>query len=413
MNTRSPVSIRLGAIVATGFLAACGGQSQDDTQIDDPGSIREIHSSITGGSLVSPLNTSWPYTATVQISASGGSSCSGLKLNAMWYLTASHCDFKTGQAVTVTNALVPSNGPSYNTTIAQAAHHPTTFSHPQLRYDLALVRLGDSNAIPTWTPGRFRAQVDNAGGRGVGYGCDLAPGSTNGGKKQWADFTTDADTDSHANVYWFKSYAIPSICAGDSGGPLYNIVNGSYYLTGITQAWNGPGNPNPVSVWARVNPAREWISAVISDLPGHNNFVHDSKGTFLSMNGSWCAEFYEFGTPGNMIQFPCKLADSLKQRFRIFSTTGGYEFRWLENSSKCLAIKGASTTVGAAVTVLPCDGSNNTRWVLAPNPIQPTYPFIQNMNSGYCMAAVSTDLFSNVTQEICVSDPALAWTFTL
>lgn len=409
MNTRSLLSTFLGAVVATGFVSGCGGESPDD---DATGSTGEIHGAITGGILVPTESVGWATHATVQLNVSGGSSCSGLKVNASWYLTAAHCGFKGGQAVTVTNALVPAGGPSYNTTIAQAENHPTTFRGAQLRNDLALLRLRDSNPITTMSPGRFAQQVDNAGGTGVGYGCDLAPGSTNGGQKQWADFITAADPDSHANVYWFDSFTNPSLCSGDSGGPFYNILNGNkWYLTGLAQAWGGAGRS--VSVWARVSPAREWISAVVSDLPGYNNFVDLNKGTFLNMASSWCAEFYQFGGPGSMLQFPCGLADDPKQRFWINFTNGGYEFRWLQDSNYCLAIQGASTANGAAVTVLQCDGSSNTRWVGQPNPNDAHYPLIKNLNSGKCMAAFDSTLFAGITQSTCTPGSSLGWAFTL
>jgi hypothetical protein len=334
--------------------------------------------------------------------------CSALKLNAFWYLTAQHCGFALG-AATVTNALVPSNGPSYNTTIAQFADHPTTFfSPPGLRYDLTMVRLADTNPIPSWTP-RYTLQVDNAGGRGVGYGCDNALGSTNGGKKQWADFSTAAHPDHGSNMYWFASYGDPSLCPGDSGGPFFRIINTKYYLTGNASGQNQLSNPH-FSTWGRVSPAQQWITAVAAGLGGYNDFGEGKEGTFLNKAGNSCATA---NGDSSMGQDFCRMADEPEQRFAVHIVGQFYEFRWVPLPSYCLAIQGASTADGAAVVVLPCDGSSNTRWLIDLFASDTHFAVVENINSGKCMVPSGTGFTGPITQRTCpTADPLFAWLFS-
>jgi hypothetical protein len=400
MNTvvRSPISKLLGTVVAISLLAGCGGQSQDDAASDETGTIGEMHSAITGGNLLGGNST--PYSSVVALS-----NCSALKLNGGWYLTAHHCAFAVGQNVTVTNALNPTNGPSYNTVIAEVANHPTTFLLPvvPLRFDLTLVRLVDGNPIPAWVP-RYVLQSNNAGGRGVGYGCDNAPGSKNGYQKQWADFSTAAYPDQGMNMYFFASYGDPSLCPGDSGGPFFRIINTKYYLSGLASGQNQGANPH-FSFWARINPANQWITAVAAGLPSFNDLRDGIEASFLNKAGNFCASYV-----GGLSQSWCRMAEEPEQRFAPHFAGGAqYEFRWIPDPSKCLAIQGASTAAGAPVTVLPCDGSNNTRWTVNLFAGDTRFALLINSNSGKCMVPSNPALGADITQQACLSDPLFAW----
>lgn len=396
-NTGSFASDYVRALMVVGVLAGCSGGGQDDTPLDTAGSLE---SAITGGNLVS--TPSAPYGSTVSI---GG--CTALKIAANWYLTAWHCGFTAGANVAVSNAQDPSTN-QFNTVISEVVKHPTTLVLANNHgFDLAMLRLQDTNPIVTWTP-RYAVQADPSSGRGIGYGCDLI--GPNWGKKTWADFNTIAYPDAVSNVNAFSSVGDPSLCQGDSGGPFFNIINTKYYLTGNASLQSQNSNPRG-SAWTRVSPARDWVEAVRASLPGKNDFSEGNQGTFLNMGSNWCSEG-AFAANNLMMQRACYMADDLNQRFDVHALGNSvYEFRHSSSPGNCLAIKAASTSNGAAVTTLPCDGSPNTQWGVSTIASNDTR-LIVNMNSGRCMRAGSPNKDTHITQATCALSPDFSWVFT-
>jgi len=402
MNQRigSKIWILVGGFTALGVLG-CGAASEGDRSTDEDSKLGEQGAAITGGGLVS--SGLRPYTSTVNLG------CTALKVAANWYLTASHCAFSV-------NENIPGFG-----VIDQSVVHPTAVINANHKgFDLRMLKLHDTNLTPAWTPS-YAAQADPGTGRAVGFGCDTAPGSTNGGQKQYADFITAANTDGVTNTYAFMSTGDPALCPGDSGGPFFNIVNKVPYLTGVASTQNqfdGPNNTHPtgilphVSGWARTNPAREWIEAVRADRPGVADFSEGNVGTFLSSSSNWCL-YSRSAANGTTSQQPCFMADDSQERFTVHAVGSGfYEFHSV-STGNCLAIKGASTADGAAVKTQACDGSDNTKWSMEGLAID-TFDFmVQNKRSGKCMRPNSNALQDPIIQSSCDFNNSLfRWAFT-
>lgn len=389
----------LAAAFTLAGALACAGEDPNSTEQTDEERVGEVNEAISGGSVVS--SNVAPFTSIVKL---GG--CSATKVSSRWYLTAWHCGFQAGAAVTVSNSNAGTGGTSHN--ITQVVNHPTTLGLTNgLGFDLAMVQLDTTNAIPSWTP-TYTVQ-DPSSGRSVGFGCDSI-NAANGGKKQFADYTTIHHPGAGANPYAFWSNGTnPQICPGDSGGPFFRIVNGTYRLSGVNSYYGSvPGSAGAGSGFARTYPAFRWIEAVRLNQAGKNDFSTGVTGSFINLWSNYCLRANgSIGTDAK--QDACYMASDTSQRFQVTAVGGGfYEFR---NSftGGCMAIKDASVANAALVTTRTCDGSDTTRWSVNGNS---DFNQIINKKSGKCLHTQATALGAAIDQNVCLNLTDYLWNFS-
>lgn len=381
----------LALVVGLGVVACSGSGAEDD--------LVEVSGAITGGVLGPSANP--PWTSVVKL---GG--CSGLKLDAFWYLTAAHCGFTTG-SVNVTNSL--DGGGSFAQTITVARQHPTSLNVPSTStyHDLALLKFATTNAIPAVNP-TFVVQPTPSAVETVismGYGCDLVTPS-NGGNKQWQFFPIEASVPASSGLpfpdaYFFGLSGVsPQTCPGDSGGPVFNSTTGTLPISGVNSGWwNGGGGG---SIFARVSPAVDWIASVRAGKAGKNDYTAGNVGTLVNRQSNWCLR----GDGSAATQTACGMSDNPQQRYKIVNAGSGF-VRFQNNSTgACLKVSLADNQT--IINALCSDTS--AQWQVSGTG---DYRQIKNkLFTGKCMRAVSTSHGAAIKQATCATTQDFYWMFS-
>lgn len=392
---RQRYALLLTSLAATSAIA-CG--AEDPGVIDDSEpEVGQIEQEITGGSLVT--NQFPPRGSVVRI---GG--CSGLKVGARWYLTATHCGFANGQSQTITNSLDGSGGTVH--TLSEVVNHPSSV---QLAvnyqwWDLTLIRVDSDNAIPVHTPSYSMQSVGDVG-TFFGYGCDNT--GANGGKKQVG---VSPPTEVPPDAPWpdldpntFFANGPPTVCPGDSGGPFFKVVNGQYQLAGMNRAVAGAG-----SYWNRIYGASDWIEAVKAGNVGHNNFTNGNAGTFINMYSNVCLAKISLLVAA--WQQPCRFLERAAQRFTVVISFGKMRFEGQgSNAGFCLGPQNGNTGSGVPITIVTC-GTTESNWT-SQNPVGQWRQF-KNEKSGLCMQSTSNTTGTSIVQGTCTNSQDVYWVFS-
>jgi hypothetical protein len=387
---RQCFALLLTTLVATSAIA-CGAADPSITN-ESESEVGQIEQEITGGSLVG--NSLPPWGSAVRI---GG--CTGLKVGARWYLTATHCGFANGQSQTITSSLDGSGGTVH--TLIEVANHPSSF---QLAvnsqwWDLTLVRVDSDNAIPIHTPTYSPQNVGDTG-YFFGYGCDNTGG--NGGKKQ---FGISLPTGVPPDAPWpdldpscFYANGAPTVCPGDSGGPFFKVVNGQYQLAGMNRAVSGAG-----SYWNRIYGGADWINAVKAGLPGHNNLTNGNSGTFINMSSNDCLG-------SDFKQDACRFREDSTQRYFVVVSEGKTRFKICGfEKCFCLGPVGGGTAAGVEIRNVTC-GTTESNWT-SQNAIGQFRQY-KNEKSGKCMRSTSTASGTSIVQGTCANTQDYYWVFS-
>lgn len=385
---RQRYALLLASFVAISAIA-CGAEDpsvRDESESD----VGKIAQDITGGTLVADNNGA-PRSSVVkiQIGGVGGISCTGLKVGALWYLTANHCGFLQGQLVTTTNAL---DGNFTNDhSIVQVFDHPTDFLSRvtmanTAAWDLTLVQVEYDDGIPSHTPSYAVSLVGDTG-TFFGYGCDSL-NAGHSGKKQIGISSPTVNSNSFPGTLIYAT-GTPQSCSGDSGGPFFKIVNGVYRLAGTDRGHDANG-----TWWNRVFGASQWIDAVKAGLPGHNDLSNGKEGTFLSKTSNSCmGSFYT--------QQSCRFLESADQRFTVVVSGGNLRFVGQgNNAGQCLGV--ADTFSGTAITHVAC-GTPASNWTTQNPDASGRYRQYKNVWAQHCMRSVSLGNGTGYDQQPCSS----------
>jgi hypothetical protein len=233
--------------------------------------VAEMTEAITGGTLV-PEGAD-PHA--VAIGDPNGSNipdhkCSGTKIGSRRFLTVAHCNRQAETQVVVSNSLDRSGGTTVD--ITSVARH-ATYLLGGPHHDVAIFDVSQSTpSIPILNAFRPSRVATNVQGALTAYGCDGTPGSTNDFKKQYAFFTTVSSGNALLDLTVISTAQPPSLCNGDSGGPLHVKRIGIWEIAGVAV-----GNAASTSNFVRVSSVYAWLKD-----PRINVLASGRKGFLLN-----------------------------------------------------------------------------------------------------------------------------------
>lgn len=223
MNTTCKLLL---AAAVSAFVTACGGGDEAELPSDE---------ALCSSAGVSPLvvngaSCAQPGRAAAVIlgisSPSGTSLCSGTMITPTKVLTAAHCISADTRRVVA--GVWAANGTVSGKAAKRWAVHPQYQRTPSaLINDVAVVEL--SSPMPNLTMAVLES-ADTSAGQGVylaGFGApdfELAVG-----------FATLSSVNQNSLRYQYNG-RLSSSCVGDSGGPVYRVVNGRAAVVGITSS---------------------------------------------------------------------------------------------------------------------------------------------------------------------------------
>jgi hypothetical protein len=291
-------SLRTRALAACGLvmgIVACG-PADDGAMLDssdDPSGVGQVAQGIVGGTTVTTdENTAVPFISAVK--TSGG--CSAVKIANNRFLSAAHCRSPNNTSVEITNAIDGVLRTTYTIPAGKSRLHPSfklgnNAPEGQVSTNVYDVALFDVTSGPSFaaTPASGRLIGTGVALTSVGYGLEAGTCPNTGGKKQKGAFTSKADgagiTDRF--VHNIIDQSDPSLCGGDSGGPLFLGTGASAVVVGVNSAVSRPAAPNlPLSFFTRLSNVFEWINDPVdsSQSPVPSTLLGDQKSVYL-MNG--------------------------------------------------------------------------------------------------------------------------------
>ena len=185
--------------------------------------------------------------------------CSGSIVDQYWVLTARHCLFDGG--IRVSDSSITVRVKSLNRSSGGGVVQVAT-SRVRANYDIAMLKLNRSaNAEPVRLPVATTKVTATNYVFGWGTTCSGCGASTV--LKRAEVLVSDIDsTDSMGGrgIQAYKQNGTP--CLGDSGGPLFKVVDGLRYQVGVTSQVDS--NCEFISYYATVPTSRDWILKVIA-----------------------------------------------------------------------------------------------------------------------------------------------------
>ncbi|XP_041801227.1 elastase-1-like [Chelmon rostratus] len=245
-----------------------------------PRYLEDIFSRVVGGEVAAP--NSWPWQVSLQFRSGSGyyHNCGGTLIERGWVMTAAHCvdTPRTYRVVLGDHDIYSGAGTEQVLAVSNIYIHPGWDPNDVAGGDdIALLRLSSSATLNSYVqlgslPPSGQILPNNNPCYITGWGRTSTNGNLSAQLKEAYLPVVDHKTCS-SNGWWGSSVKTTMVCAGgyseagcsgDSGGPLNCLVDGKYYVHGVTSFVSGYGcnTYQRPTVFTRVSAFIEWMDSV-------------------------------------------------------------------------------------------------------------------------------------------------------
>ena len=229
---------------------------------------------IVGGEEVDPPGA-YPFVVALVRrgqSAVQGQFCGGALISSEWVITAAHCVEGEGELDVVIGRHDLRTREGERTRLAEILIHPDYSGRQTLVNDVALLRLArPSGYAPANLPAGGALEIAGAAVTVVGWG-ELAARSGSATLQEAVISLVSDGMCRAAYPDWFVAEAMicagvddggVDSCYGDSGGPLFSTIGGSFTLVGLVSWGDDPcAQPGKPGAYARMSALSSWVKEV-------------------------------------------------------------------------------------------------------------------------------------------------------
>ncbi|XP_051804811.1 elastase-1-like isoform X2 [Acanthochromis polyacanthus] len=248
---------------------------------DQPRYLEDRRERVVGGEVASP--NSWPWQIALQYISGGYAylQCGGTLIARDWVMTAAHCvdSDRTWRVVLGEHDLYSISGREQFLSVSQVYIHPNWNRYNVANgYDIALLKLSSPATLNSYVqlgalPPSGEILPNNSNCYVTGWGATSTGGSMSGELKQAYLPSVDHETCSSPD-WWGSTVKTTMVCAGggaesgcdgDSGGPLNCLINGRYYVHGVTSFGSSLGcnTIRKPTVFTRVSAYIDWMNSIM------------------------------------------------------------------------------------------------------------------------------------------------------
>jgi secreted trypsin-like serine protease len=256
-----------------GFLfecAGCGSSNSPSGNLSEVGT--EYSAGIIGGKLVTAEDAVAPFVVGLYDEAHK-SKCTGSILSENLILTAAHCVVPGSSRILVVfdRNLFEGSRPNRSRSVVADSF----LRHPQFRqdrmagedtYDLALIRF--SGGLPSgYRKVELSSDFEKSLGSKTeflasGFGVSSGAFNTGSGILRW---TVVPFLQLHAKTEFQTSQSSSGVCSGDSGGPLFQMLDGRLVQVGVaSRVSNRSLFCGGFAVFTRIDIYRSWLEQALS-----------------------------------------------------------------------------------------------------------------------------------------------------
>ncbi|CAM4603009.1 chymotrypsin-like elastase family member 1 isoform X7 [Lepidochelys kempii] len=279
-NSREAMGFGVPPAIRRGYSRCCSFFTPEGHCLEES---LEDSGRVVGGS--NAQRGAWPWQISLQYNSGGQwyHTCGGTLVRQNWVMTAAHCVDRslTFRVVAGEYNLYMNDGMEQYLSVQSKVIHPRWNSNSVAAgYDIALLRLSQSASLNSYVqlaalPSSGQILPNNNPCYISGWGLT----QTNGQLAQilqQASLPIVSYSICSSSSYWGSTVKDTMVCAGgdgvrsgcqgDSGGPLNCLVNGNYYVCGVTSFVSSLGCNvyRKPTVFTRVSAYISWINSIIN-----------------------------------------------------------------------------------------------------------------------------------------------------